>query len=225
LEFANKTAIPELTRKRREPNLWFDASVLIQHINQSNDFAWFYDYPEIPLNPSDQKQYQLEYLAQKMRPYWSEVLELIDKTTNQDCLNELKNFRNEYSEKSWKAIGWEDSFFNKKDKDEKKSFLSKLRINSKNPDKIQKVTIGHYPEFIFQANEKSTTFFRLEANVWDTLTNDVYRWAVDKAFLDKVLQSGSEIFLATEVRSRKSYFTKEMEYIISSKKNTGNTPN
>jgi hypothetical protein len=224
LEFANKSAAPELSRKTKGLNLWFDSSVLIPYINSSLDFSWFYDYTTVQHDNTNANLNQLKYIAERIHPYWSEILEVIKKTREKSFMKELVEFRTQFSEKSWKSIGWEDPFFNKKGKNNEGSFLSRLRAKPKNPDQIQKVTLGHYPEYILQAKENSTSYFCLPANIWDTLKDDVYRWAVNKKFIENVFQSESETFLATEVRSPDSYFARELKYIVSLRRGIVDNP-
>ena len=74
-------------------------------------------------------------------------------------------------------------------------------------------SLGHFPEFYNTATEFNASFLAVIPHVWSELPGDEFRWAVVKSYLDKIIESRSEIVIASEARSPVSIFTKSVQYL------------
>lgn len=217
VELAEPVA-PELHRQPLTPNFWFDASVLTAYIEKSESFSWFYDDSNIPVGKPERRQSQLSSIANKMRHYWPTLIEMFGKPDFRDQREVLFKLREKRALDSWQALGWHGSFFSEQQESEKSegsSFWSFLNPNAGKPKKIDKIVLGHFPEYVDKALETSSTYLGPSAQMWSMLKNATIRWDITKQFLDNGLKSKSTFSLATEVRSPKSYYARELQYLVS----------
>jgi hypothetical protein len=205
---------PEAYRKQSTPNLWFDVSVLVAYLENATSFSWFYDYPDFSLDPLERAHSQFSYIAEKMRPYWPDIIDLFGTSKLQDQKDELFKYREKWAGYSWKALGWNDLLF----REQKKTLGSFFGLNRGESKKVSKIVLGRFPEFFDKARETSSSFLGVDPHVWTALQKDELRWAVTKQFLDNALKAYSTITLATEARFPKSYFAREVDYLVSGSK-------
>jgi len=220
IEMAEPTA-PELFRQSLPLNLWFDASVLIAYLEKSENFSWFYDDSDIPVGKPERLQSQLSSISNKMRRYWPTVIDMFGQSEFQNQRDELLKFREKWAADSWKALGWNDSLFSGQQetvtsaRSEKSSFWSMFNSNTGKPKKIGKIVLGHFPEVVDKAIETRASYLAPSAKMWTTLKSANIRWDITKQFLENGLKSKSTFSLATEVRSSKSYYARELQYLVS----------
>jgi hypothetical protein len=78
-----------------------------------------------------------------------------------------------------------------------------------------KTVLGHYPEYTKLAGELGARRFNIPTNVWNKMT-DAERWAANQKFLDRMINRGDDIILATPLDKVKpgSYFQRELDYLL-----------
>jgi hypothetical protein len=81
---------------------------------------------------------------------------------------------------------------------------------------VAEVILGHYPDYIAEAQRRGARYFSLPADVWDRMP-DQERWEQNRRFLDRAIEWGDEIILATSLGDLRkgSYFEKELQYLAS----------
>lgn len=79
-----------------------------------------------------------------------------------------------------------------------------------------KTVLGHYPEYVLKADKLNARRFSIPKHIWDKMT-DAERWAANQKFLDRIIERGDEIILATPLGKVRpgSYYQKELEYLLS----------
>jgi hypothetical protein len=194
LEFAPPDA-PQVFRERNRPNPWFDISILSAYLNRISDagFSWFYnyDYPEL----EGRNQYQLARLFDKVKPDWSDLLEVSESTG----FEELDTFRKSYAEITWRKMGWDPGW---------------------SANKPNKTILGHFPEYIdvFLDHQQNAHFFGVKPEIWRELEKQPeLRWLVTQRALEMVEERGDAILLATEIRYPESFFAREVKYLANKK--------
>lgn len=213
VEVAESSA-PETYRQKSAPNLWFDLSVLIPYLENITRFSWFYDYPDFLNDSAEKVRGQLAYLAEKTRPYWPDIINFFGTPKYQDQKEALFKHREKWASSSWDALGWDGARFS----GQKKSPALLFNFKQEKSKKMEKIVLGHFPEFMDRAQETSSSFLGIIPQIWVGLGRDELRWAVTKQFLDNVLKAHSAVALATELRSPKSFFAREVEYLVSMRK-------
>jgi RHS repeat-associated protein len=80
--------------------------------------------------------------------------------------------------------------------------------------KAGKTVLGHKPEYVTLADEIGARRFNIPTEVWEKM-GDAERWAANQKFLDRMINRGDEIILATpgDKARRGSFFHREMEYL------------
>lgn len=78
-----------------------------------------------------------------------------------------------------------------------------------------KTVLGHSPEYTKLAGELGARRFNIPTNVWNKMT-DAERWAANQKFLDRMINRGDDIILATPLDKVKpgSYFQRELDYLF-----------
>ena len=78
------------------------------------------------------------------------------------------------------------------------------------------IVLGHYPEYLLEAERRNARCFDMHMDEWDKMT-EAERWEANRQFLDEAIANGDEIVLATGLHLLKpgSYFEKELEYFAS----------
>ena len=73
------------------------------------------------------------------------------------------------------------------------------------------VVLGKYPLYVSLANKLGSSIFQIADSVWKTMSESA-QWAANKAFLDKIIESGQKITLQTNAYSNNvtGYFAKEI---------------
>lgn len=187
---------PLITRRTNTKNLWTDVSVVTSWLDDEGEiFKWFYNYEE-----NKKIETQLARLDLQLRPYWDGIVGLYAEngffTRRQD---EFLEFRRLRAQKSWKELGWN---------------------SVKNPTKAHKSVIGHFPQYAELATDfgKSSSYFGIETKVWKTLWAtgcESTFWQINKQFLNNTIdKQQDELVLATEARNPKSFFSREIKYLV-----------
>jgi hypothetical protein len=93
---------------------------------------------------------------------------------------------------------------NKKPKNEKSAFLK------------QKTVLGHYPKYITLSNKVGARRFEIPGKIWNKM-KPAEQWAANKKFLDRLVQRGDKVMLATPAGKAKpgSFYAKELKYLSS----------
>jgi len=76
--------------------------------------------------------------------------------------------------------------------------------------------IGHFPEYVDQAESLGARYFSIPEKVWNSLSPDA-QWAANQKYLDRAIGQGAEFVLATprdKIRSG-SYLQREVKYLLS----------
>ncbi len=78
------------------------------------------------------------------------------------------------------------------------------------------VVLGRYPTYLALAQKLGSSVFSIASNVWNKLSAAA-QWALNRAFLDKVISSGQKITLSFNAykAQKGTYFYKEIEYLLS----------
>ena len=77
------------------------------------------------------------------------------------------------------------------------------------------IVLGKYPLYVSLAQKLGSDIFQIADNVWRTMSQ-ADQWAANKAFLDKIIESGQKITLQTNAYSNNvtGYFAKEIQYLL-----------
>ena len=77
------------------------------------------------------------------------------------------------------------------------------------------VVLGKYPLYVSLAEKLGSSIFQIADSVWKTMSESA-QWAANKAFLDKIIESGQKITLQTNAYSNNvtGYFAKEIQYLL-----------
>lgn len=83
------------------------------------------------------------------------------------------------------------------------------------PKPVGKTVLGHYPEYVKLAEQLKARFFNIPLSVWEKMT-EAERWAANVKFLDRMIQRGDDIILATSFNKARanSYFARELKYLL-----------
>jgi len=76
------------------------------------------------------------------------------------------------------------------------------------------VVLGKYPLYVQLAERLGSNIFQIASKVWNSMSAAA-QWNANKAFLDKIIQSGQKITLQTNASKATGYFLKEVNYLLS----------
>lgn len=82
------------------------------------------------------------------------------------------------------------------------------------PQSNRTTVIGHYPEYTELANQIGGDKFQIPSKIWERMT-EAERWAANQRFLDRAINRGDQIRLATPLDKVRpgSYYEKELMYL------------
>jgi RHS repeat-associated protein len=77
--------------------------------------------------------------------------------------------------------------------------------------------LGHFPEYLKKATELGARRFSVPEKIWNEMS-DVERWTANTKFLERTINRGDDILLATPLNkvTPGSYFERELEYLSKS---------
>ena len=77
------------------------------------------------------------------------------------------------------------------------------------------VVLGKYPLYVQLAEKLGSSIFQIATSVWKSMSASA-QWAANKAFLDKIIESGQKITLQTNAYSSKvtGWFEREIQYLL-----------
>jgi hypothetical protein len=85
-----------------------------------------------------------------------------------------------------------------------------------NLKKTGQIVLGRYPAYIDTANELAAKRFSVPEDIWKKMS-DAEKWTANQKFLDRAIEKGNEIILASPVSEAEAgtFFRKEIDYLIS----------
>ena len=74
--------------------------------------------------------------------------------------------------------------------------------------------LGHYPEYVTMSDDIGARRYQIPDSVWNAMSED-QRWAANTTFLDRTIDRGDTVILATPAQSARpgSYYAREIEYM------------
>lgn len=80
---------------------------------------------------------------------------------------------------------------------------------------VRTTVLGHYPEYTQLAERVGARSFQIPERIWSAMT-DSERWTANQKFLDRLIERGDDVLLATPIDKVKagSYFERELEYLF-----------
>jgi hypothetical protein len=77
-----------------------------------------------------------------------------------------------------------------------------------------KTVLGNYPEYVDMAESLGARVFKIPEKIWNEMSPE-QRWEANRKFLDRMIERGDEIILATPIERARpnSFFLRELEYL------------
>jgi hypothetical protein len=85
-----------------------------------------------------------------------------------------------------------------------------------NDNKSNQIVLGHHPAYTDEAAKTGAQTFEVPINIWKPMSEE-QKWEANVKFLDRAIQRGDEIVLATppDQARNDSYYRKELDYLQS----------
>jgi len=96
-----------------------------------------------------------------------------------------------------------------------KDALNKPGINTA-ASKKGKTVLGKFPDYLELSEKLGARRFDIPMKIWESMST-AEKWVANKKFLDRLINRGDDIILATQVKNIKDmtgYFRKELDYLI-----------
>jgi hypothetical protein len=74
--------------------------------------------------------------------------------------------------------------------------------------------LGHYPEYVTMSDDIGARRYQIPDSVWNSMSED-QRWVANTTFLDRTINRGDAVILATPAQSARpgSYYAREIDYM------------
>jgi RHS repeat-associated protein len=76
------------------------------------------------------------------------------------------------------------------------------------------ISLGHFPGYLQHAAENGNRAFDVPPHIWDAMSPEE-QWAANQKFLDRAIERGSTIQLATPLLRQDSSYARELQYLTS----------